>query len=195
MRIGRFLFGAGIAALLCLMIPGVSFVAAKDQPADANAAQIARGKFLTTLGACHDCHTPKNFTEKGPEPDMSRALSGSPGDMKLPPLPKEVIGPDKWGAIATNDFTAWYGPWGVSFAANLTPDLETGTGSWTEEMFMKTLRTGKHLGAPDGRDILPPMPWQFYSQFSDDDLKAIWAYTRTLKPIKNAVHEPIPPQQ
>lgn len=195
MRIGRFLFEAVIAALLCLVISGGNFVAAKDEPADAKSAQIERGKLLATFGACHDCHTPKNFTEKGPEPDMSRALSGSSAEMKLPPLPKDVIGPDKWGVVGTNDLTAWYGPWGMSFAANLTPDLETGTGSWTEEMFMKALRTGKHMGAPEGRDILPPMPWQFYAQASDEDLKAIWAYIRTLKPVKNAVHEPIPPQK
>jgi len=195
MRIGRFLFGTVIAAPLGLMIFGGNFVAAKDVPADAKGAQIERGKYLTTFGSCHDCHTPKNFTEKGPEPDMSRALSGSPAEMKLPPLPKDVIGPDKWGALGTNDLTAWYGPWGVSFAANLTPDLETGTGSWTEEMFIAALRTGKHLGAPEGRNILPPMPWQFYTLTSDEDLKAIWAYIRTLKPVKNAVPEPLPPQK
>lgn len=196
MRIGRFLFGAVIAALLCLIIPGGNFVAATIWPADPKTTQIEHGKYLvSTIGGCNDCHTPKKFTEKGPELDMSRALSGSPADMKLPPLPKDAIGPDKWGAAGSNDFTAWYGPWGVTFAANLTPDLETGIGSWTEQMFFQALRTGKHLGAPDGRNILPPMPWQEIGALTDEDLKALFVYFKSLKPVSNAVPEPIPPQK
>ena len=52
--------------------------------------------------------------------------------------------------------TAWAGPWGVSYAANLTPDKRTGIGAWTADQFIKTMRTGKHLGV--GRPVLPPMP-------------------------------------
>ncbi len=93
----------------------------------------------------------------------------------------------------TDDLTAWSGPWGVSFPANLTPDTNTGlrSGVWTEELFIKALRTGKHMGT--ARDILPPMPWKFYGQLSDDDLKAIWAYLGTIPAINNHVPDPIPP--
>ena len=152
-----------------------------------------RGKYLVSMGGCNDCHTPKVFTSGLPEQDPARLLSGHPASEKLPAVPSGVIGPDKWGAIANNHFTAWAGPWGVSFTKNLTPDRETGLGSWTEEMFIKAIRTGKHQG--EGRAILPPMPWPEYAKMTDDDLKAIFAYLQTLPPIKNPVPEPIPPPQ
>jgi mono/diheme cytochrome c family protein len=152
---------------------------------------VERGKMLVTIGGCNDCHSPKVFTPKGPEPDQSRLLSGAPSDAKIPNLPDGVLGPDKWGAVCSNDFTAWAGPWGISFTRNLTPDVATGLGSWTEAMFIKALRTGKDMG--EGRDILPPMPWQNFGQMPDDDLKAVFAYLKSLKPVKNAVHDPIPP--
>lgn len=89
--------------------------------------------------------------------------------------------------------TAWAGPWGVSFAANLTPDNETGIGEWTEEAFVQSLRTGKHQGQPNGRDILPPMPWPGIKLMTDEDLKALWAYLRSIPPMKNQVPFPVPP--
>ncbi len=91
--------------------------------------------------------------------------------------------------------TAWAGPWGVSFAVNLTPDRETGIGEWNEEMFIKAMRTGKHQGQPNGRDILPPMPWPDLKDLTDGDLKAIWAYLRSVPPVKNQVPFPLPPAQ
>ena len=154
---------------------------------------VERGRYLTTLGGCHDCHTPKSFTPEGPVPDMARALSGHPAGDKLPPVPKGQLGPDKWGGITNNHFTAWVGPWGVSFSRNLTPDTATGLGSWTEDMFIKTIRDGKHQGA--GRPLLPPMPWQMYRQMTDEDLKAIFAYLKSLPPIQNAVPDPVPPEK
>jgi hypothetical protein len=87
--------------------------------------------------------------------------------------------------------TAFAGPWGVSFTANLTPDQNTGLGIWTEDMFIRTLRTGRHMGA--SREILPPMPWFNYGQMSDEDLKAVYAFLRTIRPIHNRVPEPLPP--
>jgi hypothetical protein len=94
-------------------------------------------------------------------------------------------------AAATN--TAWAGPWGVSFTANLTPDEETGIGLWSEEEFIATLRTGRHLGR--GREILPPMPWPVYGQLSDEDLGAIFAYLTSLPPVHNRVPAPRPPAE
>jgi mono/diheme cytochrome c family protein len=160
-------------------------------PAAVAAAQVERGRYLVTIAGCHDCHTPKTMTDKGPEPDMSRALSGHPADAKLAEIPKAALGPGKWMLVSNEHLSAWAGPWGVSFTFNLTPHQATGLGSWTEEMFIKALRTGKHQG--EGRDILPPMPWQMYRQMTDEDLKAVWAYLRSLPPIENAVPEPIAP--
>lgn len=154
-------------------------------------AMIERGKYLVNLGGCNDCHSPKVFTPMGPVPDTTRLLSGAPSNNKLPDVPKDALTPETWGAVCTNDFTAWAGPWGVSFARNLTPDQATGIGSWTEAIFMKALRTGKDMG--EGRAILPPMPWFNFAKLTDADLKAIFAYLHSLKPIENAVPDPISP--
>ena len=154
-------------------------------------SEIRRGEKLATFGGCHDCHTPKVMTPKGPAPDKSRLLSGFPGQQVLPPVPAGTIGPDKWGALATNDLTAWTGPWGTSFAANLTPDA-TGLGPWKLRDFVRSMRGGKHLGG--GRDILPPMPWFNMAALTDAELKALFAYLKSVKPISNRVPEPIPPK-
>lgn len=89
--------------------------------------------------------------------------------------------------------TAWAGPWGVSFAANLTPHKETGIAEWSEESFIRSMRTGMHQGQPNGRDILPPMLWEDFKAATDEDLKAIWAYLRSIPPVKNQVPFPVPP--
>ena len=162
-------------------------------PAEAPApAPAERGKMLVIGGLCHDCHTPKKLGPKGPEADMDRMLSGHPEGMKVSTPYRPAAG-SPWAVATTDQLTAWSGPWGISFAANLTPDTNTGlrSGVWTEELFIKALRTGKHMGT--ARDILPPMPWNFIGQLSDADLKAIWAYLGTIPPILNHVPDPIPP--
>jgi mono/diheme cytochrome c family protein len=164
------------------------FGLAQETPQD---DPVARGEYLVTTSGCHDCHTPWIMGANGPEPDMSRALSGHPQDIAIDApgqLPEPWIG----GMNATN--TAWTGPWGVSFSANLTPDPETGI--WREmdeEQFIEALRTGRHLG--QGRAILPPMPWPMYGQMEDADLQAIYAYLQTITPVTNAVPDPIAPAQ
>ena len=155
-------------------------------PAPAAPDPVARGKYLVAVGGCVDCHTPLKMGPKGPEPDMAQMLSGHPADMALPPAPKPV-GPWVWSGTATN--TAFAGPWGVSYAINLTPDEETGIGSWTEQVFVTSLKTGKHLGV--GRPIMPPMPWQGYSQMTDEDLKALFTYLKTVPAKKNKVPEAV----
>jgi hypothetical protein len=138
--------------------------------------------------SCNDCHTPFKMGPKGPEPDMSRMLSGHPEQMKLPPPPKPV-GP--WiGAFTATD-TAFAGPWGITYAANLTPDQNTGLGIWTEDMFLKALKSGKHMGT--SREIQPPMPWQWLGRATDEDLKAIFAYLKSIPPISNHVPDYEPP--
>jgi cytochrome c553 len=154
--------------------------------------QISRGEYLITAGGCAECHTPKKFGAKGPEPDIARHLSGAPADIRLPAISAGVLGPDGWGVLGSHDMTAWAGSWGVSFAANLTPDKVTGMGNWTEASFIKAMRTGKHKGLL--RDILPPMPWQSMAKLSDGDLRAMFAYLKSIKPINNKVPEPIPPK-
>ena len=153
---------------------------------------LGRGERLAKFGGCSDCHSPKVMTPQGPELDKSRLLSGHPARASLPAIPQGVVGPTRWGAVATNDLTAWAGPWGVSFAANLTPDV-TGLGGWTERQFIQTMRTGKHLGV--GRAILPPMPWPGVASLTDGDLKALFAYLQALKPISNSVPQPIAPDR
>jgi hypothetical protein len=137
---------------------------------------------VTAIG-CNDCHTPLKMTERGPEPDMTRMLSGHPSSLKMSRPPKLGSGPWLWAGAATN--TAFAGPWGVTFAANLTPDQNSGLGIWTEDMFVRALRTGRHMGT--SRPIMPPMPWTTFKNMSDEDLKAIYAYLRTIPPVSNHV--------
>jgi mono/diheme cytochrome c family protein len=153
---------------------------------------VARGKYLVTTGGCGDCHTPKIYTSNGPVPDSTRRASGFQAEEKLPALDVKYVAPGNWVATESN-FSAWVGPWGISYAANLTPDNTTGIGALTEEMFIKSLREGKWMGV--GRPLLPPMPWQTIGQMTDQDLKAIYAYLRTIKPIHNEVPQPVPPNK
>ena len=172
-------------ALAALVIPALAFADGATQPKPAD-AKVERGKYIVTTSGCNDCHTPWKMTEKGPEPDFSRMLSGHPQDMAMPPAPK-VESPWNMTAAATN--TAWAGPWGVSFTANLTPDPDTGLGKWTLRNFRETIRTGRHMGR--GRPILPPMPIPMYKHFTDGDLEAIFAYLQSIPPVKNKVPEPL----
>jgi hypothetical protein len=159
-------------------------VRAEEPPTDS----IARGKYLVTVAVCNDCHTPAKMGPNGPEPDMSRMLSGHPEDFVLPPAPS-AQGP--WIVSAASTATAWAGPWGTSFTANLTPDPETGLGRWTLRNFVDAIRSGRHMGR--GRPVLPPMPVAFFKHFTDEDLAAIFAYLGTIPPIHNRVPEPLPP--
>ncbi len=177
-------FAAVPLAGLVLAATTLPKVSAKD----AKTAQIERGRYLVSYGDCNACHTPLKMTPKGPEPDWSRMLSGHPETEQLPPPPKLDNSP--WFA-ATAGMTAWAGPWGISYAANITPDKNTGMGIWTEDMFVKAMRTGKHMGY--GREILPPMPWHSIRTLSDEDLKAIYAYLRSVPAIANQVPQPLGP--
>ena len=154
----------------------------------AESPQVKRGKHLVDTLDCHGCHTPMKMGPKGPEHDMSLALAGHPESMVMPPPPK-LDGPWNWAGAAT--LTAFAGPWGVSYAINLTPDPDTGIGKWKESDFVGAIRTGKHLGV--GRPIMPPMPWEAYRNLSDADLKAVFAYLKTQKPIRNKVPDYRPP--
>jgi hypothetical protein len=163
--------------------------AACTTKANATNARIERGKYLVTVGGCNDCHTPLKMGAKGPEPDFSRMLSGHPESFPIAAGTKPVS--EQWMMTAAASGTAFSGPWGVSFAANLTPDQNTGLGIWTEDMFMKTVRTGRHMGV--SREILPPMPWFNVGAMTDEDLKAVYAFLRSIRPVHNRVPDPLPP--
>ena len=156
--------------------------------AAADDGKTARGKYLVTVAGCNDCHTPWKMGPKGPEPDMERMLSGHPQDLRIQATAR-LEAPWQMSAAMTN--TAWSGPWGVSFTANLTPDRETGLGKWTLRNFTETIRTGRHMGR--GRPILPPMPIPMYKHFTDADLEAIYTYLQSIPAVKNKVPEPLAP--
>lgn len=154
-------------------------------------ALVKRGEYLVTTGLCHDCHTPLVMGADGPAPDMKRALSGHPQDLVIK-APAATSAP--WMGGFSPTLTAWSGPWGVSFSANLTPDPDTGRlRDFTEEQFVATMRTGRHRG--QGREILPPMPWPWIGKMTDEDLKSIFAYLQTIPPVKNKVPDPLAPAQ
>ena len=175
-----------VAATVAVMAPARAQTPSKAT--ESTAEKIARGKYIVTTSGCNDCHTPWVMGPKGPEPDMSRMLSGHPESEVLPPAPS-AQGPWIMTASATN--TAWAGPWGVSYTANLTPDAETGLGKWTQRNFNETIRTGRHMGR--GRPILPPMPIMMYKNFTDADMEAIFTYLQSIPAVKNRVPEPLPP--
>ena len=153
-------------------------------------AQVARGKLLVGIGSCNDCHTPWKFDPDigAPVPDMSRMLSGHPEGA-----------PDPAGQLAAGDvavigptFTSFRMPFGVIYTRNLTPDEDTGTGAWTEEMFLNIFRKAKHLGG-NGRPVLPPMPWPMTASLPDEDIIAIFAFLQSIPPIRNYVPVVQPP--
>jgi len=150
------------------------------------------GEHLVTLMGCNDCHTPKRMGKFGPEPDSILLLSGHPAKRPLFDVDRKAMAGK--GLIVTDDLTTWVGPWGVSFTANLTPD-DTGLANWTLDQFKIAIRHGKYHGMENGRNLLPPMPWETYRFMSDDEMAAVFAYLKTIKPINNLVPAPIPPGQ
>ncbi len=170
---------------LAALLVALPAAAQKFSPGSA----VSRGKYLVDIMACNDCHTPFKMGANGPEPDMTRMLSGHPEGMTLPPPPPPA-GP--WISTNTASNTAFAGPWGVSYTANLTPDKNTGLGIWTEDMFIKAMRTGKHMGT--SRMIQPPMPWPWIGRATDADLKAIFAYLKSVPPISNHVPDYLEPK-
>jgi hypothetical protein len=153
--------------------------------------QVKWGEHLVAISGCTDCHTPKKMTDHGPVPDDELFLSGRPsGNPSIDVNRKEM---QQKGLAVTQDLTEWVGPWGVSYAANLTPD-ETGILNWKEEQFLRAIKEGKYKGLPDARTLLPPMPWEQMGNMTDDELKAIFSYLKTIKPIKNLVPQVLPPE-
>lgn len=154
-------------------------------------ALLKQGEYLVTIMGCNDCHSPKVFTEHGPIPDPNRLLSGHPSNEPIADINKDAL--KGWVLFGMHN-TAVAGPWGVSFAGNITSD-ETGIGLWNYEHFKTALTKGKFKGIESARNLLPPMPWPNYTQMKDSDIKAIFAYLKSTKPINNIVPNPIAPNE
>jgi hypothetical protein len=188
----RVIVAAGLAGVLVPVVGTVVGGRAAVGAAPAHPSPVERGGYLVQMGGCNHCHTPWAFNKDlgMPVPDMTRMLSGHPAGA---PDPGGTVGAKDIGLIGPT-FTSFKMPFGTVYAPNLTPDTETGLGSWTEAMFVKALRTGKHMGG-DGRAILPPMPWMDLARGTDDDLKAIFAFLRSIPAVKNPVpdHKVPPP--
>lgn len=175
-------------AVLILVEVGCSN--SKEEKVLSQEEMVQKGKYLVNLGGCNDCHSPKVMTAMGPVPDTTRLLSGNPQDQPVTEIDPAFLNSKSWLFTSMN-LTAWVGPWGVSYTANLTPDAETGLGNWTPDLFIKALRSGKHMGV--GRPILPPMPWPAFAQLNDEDLKCIFAYLHSLPAVHNKVPDPLSP--
>ena len=160
------------------------------EPAPTPEQMVKRGEYLVKIMGCNDCHSPKTMGPQGPQIIPELMLSGYPSDRPQLKVDKAAL---KTGwVLLTGDLTSAAGPWGVSFAANLTSD-PTGIGSWTEENFKRALKEGKFKGMPGGRTLLPPMPWQNYANIKDEDVSAIFAYLKSTNPVRNVVPPPFLP--
>lgn len=162
----------------------------KTTTASDTAGRVARGQYLVTTIGCDDCHSPKRMGAHGPELIPELRLSGFQKEGKLPPIDANTL-KNGW-ALFSPDLTATVGPWGISYAANITSDA-TGIGNWKEENFILAMREGITKGIKGSRPMLPPMPWFNFRNLTDEDLKAIFAYLKTTKPVNNAVPNPVPP--
>ena len=183
-----FLEGALALTAACALLGFARDQSAQAKPATPSRAadSVARGRYLVMVTGCNDCHSPK-IAPSSMQPDPARLLSGraitTPAPAK-PAHPGEIS--------ASGDLTAWYGPWGVSYASNLTPDPKTGIGRrYDEASFIRAMRTGRK---PEGTSLLPPMPWPDFAQLTDEDLQAIWTYLRSLHPVMNYVNAAAPPK-
>ena len=149
--------------------------------------KVKRGEYLVSIIGCDDCHSPKRMGPMGPEIIPELRLSGYPSSRPIQKADSQVV-KQGW-ALFGSDLTSSVGPWGMSFSGNLTSD-ETGIGNWTEENFLRAIRKGKYKGLENSRPLLPPMPWFAYKNMSDEDLKSIFAYLKTVRPVENVVPAP-----
>ena len=178
-------------------ITSVVFIACQDSSATedkksiamTDAEKVERGAYLVNAMGCDDCHSPKKFTPTGFELDPELRLSGYRPGTGSSKADSNVV-KQGW-VLFGSEFTTTVGVWGQSFASNLTSD-STGIGMWKEEQFIKAIREGKYKGLDNSRPLLPPMPWAVYKNLNDDDLKSIFAFLKSTKPVKNVVPSPKP---
>ena len=179
---------AAITTLVLMACQANSAGSKKEKPVIVSKdSLINRGAYLVYTMLCDDCHSPKKMGPNGPEIIPELRLSGARQNTKLPPL--DVSDIKKGWTLFNEDFTSIAGAWGVSFAGNLTSD-ETGIGNWTEEQFKKAITQGKYKGLDNSRPLLSPMPWPQFSILNDADIKAIYTYLKSTKPVRNVVPAP-----
>ncbi len=181
-----------VAAGIVIFVTACTSTSANDEVTKkllTNAQLIKRGEYLVSAVGCDDCHSPKIMGPGEPEIIPELRFSGYPSTRPLPKADSNVV-KSGWGLVG-GDLTAWVGPWGMSFAANISSDA-TGIGNWTEAQFFKAIREGKYKGLDNSRPMLPPMPWFVYKNFNDEDLKAIFAFLKSTKPVENVVPGPVP---
>ncbi|HET6722749.1 MAG TPA: diheme cytochrome c-553 [Chitinophagaceae bacterium] len=181
-----------ITAIIALVFIACSDSSASEKKKSigmTEAEKVQRGSYLVNAIGCDDCHSPKEITATGFEIIPELRLSGYQSANLSPKADSNVV-KQGW-LLFGNDLTTAVGPWGQSFAANLTSDA-TGIGNWKEEQFIKALREGKYKGLDDTRPLLPPMPWFVYKNLNDDDLKSIFAFLKSTTPVKNVVPAPKP---
>jgi len=178
------------------VVASVVFIACKDSAASEEKStvitkeeMVKRGAYLVNTIGCDDCHSPKRMGANGPEIIPELRLSGYPSERPITKADTNVV--KKGWMLFADDLTTAVGPWGQSFAANLTSDV-TGTGNWKETQFIKAIREGKYKGLDNTRPLLMPMPWFVYRNLTDDDLKSIFAFLQTTKPVNNVVPSPKP---
>ena len=142
--------------------PHATVVAPEDREA------IARGKYLVELLGCGSCHTDGALIG---EANMERWLAGS-----------------RVGIAYSNPMK--YSRPGVVFPPNITPDDETGIGTWSDRQIAAAIRAG---AGRHGKGRILVMPWQAYSKISDDDIMAMVGYLRRIEPVGFQVPENVPP--
>jgi mono/diheme cytochrome c family protein len=190
-----------ILSLVTILIPCIVFIVAcsdtkqpnaKNTPTLDSTAMVARGEYIVKTSGCDDCHSPKRMGANGPELIPELRLSGFQQNSVLPEVDAKSV--QKGWMLFAPDLTAAVGPWGISYAANLTPD-STGLGAWKEENFFRAVREGKSKGLAGNRSLLPPMPWFNIAKMTDEDIRSIFVYLKTIKPVHNVVPAPVPPTE
>lgn len=179
---------SAIAVIACIAFSCKQSVSNQANTAISNDSLIKRGEYLVTITGCGDCHSPKIMTNFGPMPDTTRLFSGHRENLTVGPMSEDAFG--KGWVLFNHENTALATPGFVSFSANITSD-KTGIGNWSFEQFKLAMTKGKSKGLEGGRDLMPPMPWPNYVNMSEDDLKAIFAFLKSTKPIKNIVPNPV----
>ncbi len=179
-----------VSSLIVLLVVSGIAIGCHQKPAQEIAyspERIEIGQAIVEGWNCSFCHSPEIKGPDGnPIPDPKRYMSGHPADEEIPSVPDMVITSPEWMEFLDNlDPTVWATDNLIVFSANLTPDDETGIGTWTEVEFVQTIREGRHRGIE--RRIKYPMPWRELSELSDEELLSVYEYLMTLEPVNNKV--------
>ena len=142
----------------------VALLAGCAAPASVPESKVERGRYLvTTVMACGNCHTPKDAEGR---PIAGKELSGGGVGFDIPPY--------------------------AGRAANITPDLETGIGSWSDDEIKRAITRGERPNkGPNAGKPLAIMAANFFKALLPSDLDAIVAYLRSVPPVRNAIAAPL----